>query len=410
VVSNSAKFLCFDSRLLRHGSPFERYFDASNNDLTGPIPDNFLINSANTNASVAIYLQNNELTGTVPSELERFEFLDIDLAGNRIEWIPEDLCKIDGWMQGNSKFVGNCSAILCPKGTFNQFGHQTPESRCLPCSHLDDTAYLGNTNCEEFSSERETLSQLFAATGGEFWKENESWQSDAPICSWSRIRCEDGDLQDNQGITTIQLDENDLFGTLPSVVWTLPALRHFSASGNPNLNVDLIDLVRAADTLEALRLSNVHILALDGISGASSLRFLHISDNLLKGKACFQMKHCLFYQVFVDSLFPSPPPIGTFPAELFRLSNTLESLYMSQNLFFGTLPTMVGRLTNLKTFDAFSNDFLSTMPTELGALKDLEALGKPRLDWNELYILNQGLTCFLCFLSTIRQYSLWYNT
>lgn len=83
---------------------------------------------------------------------------------------------------------------------------------------------------------------------------------------------------------------------------------------------------------------------------------------------------------------------------------------MSQNLFFGTLPTMIGRLTNLKAFDAFSNDFFSTIPTELGGLKDLEALGEPRLNWNELHILNQGLTCFLCFLSTIRQYSLWYNT
>jgi hypothetical protein len=83
---------------------------------------------------------------------------------------------------------------------------------------------------------------------------------------------------------------------------------------------------------------------------------------------------------------------------------------MSQNLFFGTLPTMIGSLTNLKAFDAFSNDFLSTMPTELGALKDLETLGESRLDWNELYMLNQGLICFLYFLSTIRQYSLWYNT
>lgn len=271
---------------------FDRYFDASNNDLTGPIPDNFLINSANTNASVSIFLQNNALTGTLPSALSRFESLDINLAGNRIEKIPGELCAIGGWMQGVSELVGNCSAILCPKGTFNQLGHATPESRCMPCSHLSESYYLGNTNCEAFSSERQTLGQIFVATGGEFWKENELWQSDAPICSWSRIHCEEGDLQDNQGVTTIQLDENDLYGTLPSVIWTLPALRHLSVSGNPNLQVDLKHLEHASNTLEALRLSNVKIPALDGLAGASSLRFLHVSDNQLKGTVDCQMELC----------------------------------------------------------------------------------------------------------------------
>jgi Leucine-rich repeat (LRR) protein len=242
-----------------------------------------MVNSAFTDDAISIYLQNNAITGTIPLELAKFDKLDLNLAGNDIEEIPNDLCHIAGWMQGNVGTVGNCSAILCPAETFNQFGRRSPGSPCLECSHLEDVIFLGQTRCENFTSERETLNSLYFATGGEFWNNNTRWQTEAPICSWDGVLCEDGDLQDTEGITTIRLEENGLSGTLPSEVWTLPSLRYLSVKGNPGLQVNFEGLANVADTLETLYLSGVRMSSLDGVSQATSLRKLHLTGNDLKG-------------------------------------------------------------------------------------------------------------------------------
>jgi hypothetical protein len=263
-----------------------RYFDASDNDFTGPIPDNFLINSVHLNETVTIALQNNEITGTIPSELAKFNFLDINLAGNSIEEIPQKLCSKEGWMQGYVGEIGNCSAILCPKGTFNQFGHHAPENPCLDCSHLVGIDTLGNTHCENFTSERDALIKLFVDTGGEFWVNSTSWNTDAPICSWFGVLCEDGDLQDTSGITQIRLDANGLDGTLPSEVWTLPALQSFRVDENSNLIINLEGITNAADTLEIVSLSHVKMTSLEGISSLTNLRKFTMVGNDLTGEYC----------------------------------------------------------------------------------------------------------------------------
>jgi Leucine-rich repeat (LRR) protein len=264
---------------------FRRYFDASNNDLTGPIPDNFLVNSIHLNDTVTVYLQHNEITGTIPEDLARFSYLDINLAGNEIVEISAGLCNLSGWLQGHVGQVGNCSAILCPRGTFNQFGYHLPENPCLPCSHLDGVSSLGNTHCEDFTTERDTLEKLFADTGGEFWENSTSWNSETPICSWFGVRCGERDAQDTSGITHITLESNGLSGTLPSEIWTLPALKSFIMDGNTGLLVNFEGVAKAADTLESLSLSHVKISSIDGIGSLTGLKKLSLVGNDLTGKS-----------------------------------------------------------------------------------------------------------------------------
>jgi len=322
------------------------YLDVSDNDLTGPVPDDFMINSIYRNESLSIFLHNNELTGTVPSNLVKFENLDLNLAGNQIEKIPPELCAIEGWMNGMVKTVGNCSAILCPQGTFSQHGYHTPDDPCLPCTHLELVPYLGQNHCENFSSEGVTLDILYDALGGEFWDDNEGWKTNAPICSWKGVLCQDGDRQDTSGITAINLSENGLEGTLPSEVWTLPTLRRLNVKGNPELLVRL-DGLQKAKALEVMNLSEVRLPSMNGISQASNLKILHATGNQLNGE---------------------------FPEELFQLSDTLESLFLAYNLFNGPIPTRIGELTKLEAFYAFKNDFISTIPTEVGLMTNLKVL------------------------------------
>ncbi len=326
-----------------------RNFDASDNSLTGPIPDNFMMSSAFTGSPISVDLRNNEITGTVPLELKRFGSLDINLADNKIVEISPELCTLGGWMQGKVHTVGSCSAILCSKGYFNQFGHESPGIPCVPCDQLVNDPFLGHTHCENFTSERDTLNKIYLETGGEFWSHANNWKSEAPICSWEGILCENGDRQDSEGITSLRLDNNGLSGTLPSQVWTLPSLRFLSLKNNPNLFIEFDGIENAAGTLETLSLSETGLTSLDGISAATNLRDLHVNGNNIK---------------------------GTFPEELFALSDSLESLHLADNLLYGSLPTKLGKMTNLQEFYAFENDFLSTIPSELGRLKYLKVLCK----------------------------------
>lgn len=306
-------------------------------------------------------------------ELNHFASLDINLADNEILEIPEELCSKGGWMEGRAQAVGNCSAILCPAGTFNQFGRASEGNPCLPCLHLEGSLFLGHTHCENFTSERDTLNKLYDGTGGEFWTNSTNWRSEAPICSWEGVFC-DGDLQDSEGIKAIQLGKNGLTGTLPSEVWKLPALRYLNVKENPDLTVSFEGLANAADSLEVLNVGETQLSNVNGISAATQLKELHVTGNNLK---------------------------GTFPNEILALSDTLEYLYIADNLFYGTLPTELGKMTKLKAFYAFNNDFLSTIPTELGLLEDLETLSKYLSREVRLLFLPDCLSHALSFTSPL---------
>lgn len=262
--------------------------------MAGPIPDNFMANSVRRNDTVTVYLQHNEIAGSIPKSLAKFTFLDLNLAGNQIINIPSELCHLDGWMQGFVGQVGNCSAILCPSGFFNQFGYQMPENPCLPCSHLDDVPYLGNTHCEDFTTELDTLEKFFDATGGEFWENSTSWYTDAPVCSWFGVLCADGDPSDAAGITHITLEANGLSGTVPSEIWTLPALQSFKMDSNEGLVINLEGIENAADTLESLSLSHVRLSSLNGIGSLTNLKKLSLVGDELTGMLDPKCFGCFF--------------------------------------------------------------------------------------------------------------------
>jgi Leucine-rich repeat (LRR) protein len=100
-------------------SPKLWYFDASDNDLSGTIPVDFMKNSLYHNDSVSVYLSNNELTGTVPSELASFTTLDLLIVGNKITGLPSEFCGKTQWMQNKVGLIGSCDAVSCYRHVFD---------------------------------------------------------------------------------------------------------------------------------------------------------------------------------------------------------------------------------------------------------------------------------------------------
>jgi len=146
------------------------------------------------------------------------------------------------------------------------------------------------------------LSGLFDATGGNFWTNNDGWLNYTDVCDWYGVSCSNDGV-----ITTIDLAENGLNGTLPgNGVWD--------------------------------RLSNIDTLYLEGndiigslpsdLGELTSLTFLDLS-----------------YNNFENSI----------PSEFGSLSS-LVLLDLSYNQLTGNLPTEIGNMSFLMILSIQSND------------------------------------------------------
>ena len=301
------------------------------NSLTGTIPSDFLRHNENTNVPISIGLAGNLLTGALPKSLERFQSLSLDLVGNAITEIPPELCELGGWMGGLVEKYG-CDAILCPKKTFNKDGRATGDSTlCKPCE--DDTDVLGSRTCSTDPSKLkpwQILAGFYRALAGELWTVSEGWNildsklstaTEEEVDSLNVDICDNfyGVICENGEITQISLPKNEMFGTIPDSIFELSTLRMFDVSGN---NVQMKDFraVARAKSLSTLVLSDIKINSLDGVGDIDSLHLLYLDGINIK------------------------EPI---PEALFELTN-LKILHLQHGSFTGTLPTLVGKLSNLE--------------------------------------------------------------
>jgi len=230
----------------------------------------------------------------------------MDLTGNKIESISEDLCNKKAWMKGEIEVVGGCDAILCPPGTYNENGRQkSADSPCQSCDDLKGVAYMGQLECKSFEGERGALSLLYSSTGGSAWKAKNKWTSDSPVCSWEGIECNAGKPDDDEGVTAIKLEKNNLVGSLPSSLWSLPSLKTMILSGNEDLSISFDGISNAAGTLEDLQVSNTKIETIDGIGQATNLKQIYLDENGLTGKGAFPVPSFLY---LIYSFLPHQSP------------------------------------------------------------------------------------------------------
>jgi len=329
------------------GAPNLWYLDVSNNDLGSALPSNLLDGSEQKTEPVTLLLRNNDFTGAIPPSLDQFERIFIDLANNRITSIPTVLCDNQGWMNGALAEIDNgCDSILCPVGYYSELGRQDKKGK--PCTKCDEdtSGFMGQTSCRVEDSERSILLSFFQETGGDGWEKKEKWTSTEPICAWEGITCL-GDIEDDEGVEVINMIDNSLRGTLPSVIFGLPSLQELGLRGNEELVVSLNGIQNAANTLQVLDVSNTKLQSLDYISSALKLHELYADQAGLT---------------------------GGFPDELLSLP-ALETLHMNWNFFVGKLPQDIGvQLSGLKYLHLTGNDFHGGIPATIGFMAELEEL------------------------------------
>ncbi|MBN1850524.1 MAG: fibronectin type III domain-containing protein [Deltaproteobacteria bacterium] len=194
---------------------------------------------------------------------------------------------------------------------------------------------VGQSKADLADGERTALEDLYNSTGGDSWDVNTNWMSGVSECDWHGITC-DGD---GYFVQRIELESNNLAGSLPASLANFTDLRVLDLSGN--FITDPIPDLSSLDALWRIDLgqNNIGGNIPTHLSGVTLLQDLLLGDNELDGEIT----------------------IPTASGELAALS----TLYLSRNRLEGTIPTEIGGLESLKYLYLSGNKLEGPIPGNL---------------------------------------------
>ena len=193
------------------------------------------------------------------------------------------------------------------------------------------------------NEERSDLMKLHEAMGGASWTESANWGTDAPLGNWFGIAVD----STTGRVTQIDLNRNNLSGTVPLEVRHFPYLR--------TLRLDYNQLEGEIPP-EIGELTELRRMDMDGnefkgrippeIGNLVNLRTLWMGGNQMTG--------------------PIPPEFGKL--------DSLRILHLYEARFEGSIPEEFGALTELLWLDVSDTRIDGPIPESLGALKKLQIL------------------------------------
>lgn len=239
------------------------------------------------------------------------------------------------------------------------------------------------------------LKSIYDSLGGGNWTNKTNWPlpgqwpssaTSTEFDSWYGIGVSNGD------ITSIDLTQNSLVGSIPASLTTLSSLKYLNLTLN-QLNGSIPSDFGNLSNLETLRLNSNDLegiippslgdlitlknldLGYNQLSGTipaslgdiDSLRKLYLANNQLSG----QIPSSLGNLQNLESLYLSGNALtGPIPPELGNLSK-LELLYLHLNELSGEIPSALGNLVSLKTLTLEVNNLSGTIPASIGSLTNL---------------------------------------
>ena len=213
------------------------------------------------------------------------------------------------------------------------------------------------------------LGILYYATSGETaWYNRQGWLSEKSVCtSWFGVSCDN-----TTAVTGIELDSNNLVGTIPKELGYLTSLERLWLHSNSLMMTIPTEIGR----LQRLATLNLVGNELGGslpteIALILSVQKIQLSYNSFTGSLPTELsilRHLECLEVF-DNQFE-----GTISPSLASCA-MLRSLDLSENRLVGTLPTQLGLLSNLQSLNVRGNTFRqATIPTQFGSLTELTEL------------------------------------
>ncbi len=405
-----------------------RSLSLAGNQLTGSLPPEI----GRLDGLVHLVFAGNRLTGSIPAGIGRLTMLEVlEVSYNRLTGsIPPEIGRLARLrvLGANRNYF---SPGPLPRAMTNlenlEFLGLAGTSLCAPLDAVFQ-AWLGEIddvevdNCEDM--ERSALIALYNAADGGSWTGRDNWLTGAPLSAWHGVATND------QGrVTGLDLEDNNLKGTLPSRLGDLRSLSVLDLSNNAGLKGPLpaslaglgltvlkldgtglcapldpayqawlatVGDIRVAGCPAAVAPDRVALTALYGETGGAywkeaanwlgeaPLRDWHGVETDAEGRVT---SIDLGYNNLRGRL---PPELalmdrletlrlngngltGNIPPELARLDR-LAVLELSLNLLTGPVPPELGRLANLAVFDLSANGLTGSVPPELGRLYRLSVL------------------------------------
>ena len=201
--------------------------------------------------------------------------------------------------------------------------------------------------------EKNALIDLYNATHGSNWTDNENWlrriswfpypYTDPCEGHWYGVVCNNA----NTHIVQLNLYNNNLNGSIPASLSNLSKLVSLNLLSN-----------RLSGSIPA------------SLSNLSNLKYLALNYNQLNGEIPVSLRNLSKLEyLFLDF----NQLTGIVPASLSNLRN-VKRLILSANHLSGTIPTSFGNLTNLQWLSLDNNQLTGTIPKKLVNLASLQYL------------------------------------
>lgn len=187
------------------------------------------------------------------------------------------------------------------------------------------------------------LVDLYNATnpGDTAWNVADGWLT-APLDQWHGVG-----LNAEGRVTYLDLNNNNLTGTLPESLKNLDSLESFFFYVNPNLEGNLFDF----------------------LANYPNLQRVSAHDCAFTGTILPEVFHpgLLEIRVFNNQL------TGEIPIEIGN-SPLLDQFHVANNLLTGTIPTTISELKHVRELNLSQNDIAGTIPAEIGQMDSLRFL------------------------------------
>lgn len=253
-------------------------------------------------------------------------------------------------------------------GTEQTVRKQTQKSITVTRSVISSFAAV-DTDAElepEGPTDRDVLIALYDALGGDNWKNNTNWGTNAPLSEWYGVS-----VDDEGRVNDIRLYGNNLVGSIPAALGNLSNLESLNLGDNQltgSIPVELGNLSKLKELYLGLNQLSGSIPA--ELGELSNLESLILMDNQLTGNIPVELGSLSQLE---NLNLQMNQLTGSIPVELGGLSN-LRSLYLSDNQLTGDIPSGLGNLSQLEDLNLQMNQLTGSIPVELGNLSNLRSL------------------------------------
>jgi len=271
------------------------------------------------------------------------------------------------WFNGSSLIENATTSTLVVNNNTMGIYYCKVTNPAYPYLTLETKAVAMNTTFSHgvFEDEYNVLVELYNNTGGNSWISKYSWLSNNDVDEWYGVEVSGGH------VTSINLYNNNLAGTIPSSIGNLASLQYLDLRYN-QLSGAIPPEIGSLTSLQYLILGNNQLSGAipPEIGSLTSLQYLWLWDNQLSGAIPPEIGSLSSLQ----SLSLGDNQLsGAIPPEIGSLTS-LQSLNLGNNQLSGAIPHEIGNLTNLLELYLYNNQLSGAIPPEIGSLSSLQYL------------------------------------